>query len=1288
MELRAASHLPVVSQSGTAVRDGRCAEHTHSFVARHGATDSPAANHPKSKRAARERNVPTESCAPPRSRCRIWGVSPSTWVGRARELLRSQAGARLERPTRAARAVELAELLVELSRRLTRPEERRRARMLARLMEDAPGQLLTTALTDRVYRSRRPARVLDELTQLLARYGTPRYLLAHERAALRTAGALAPIQRWLARGPLRLDPPFLAHALAARVRSEARSVLLDADDRALGAHLARRHREGVRVNVNQLGEALLGEEEAERRVAKYAALAQRDDVDALSVKVSSIASQLNLLAFEATTELVAERLARIYRAALRDDGRAGPLVMLDMEAYAHVELTFAALQRALADERVAGVRAGVVLQAYLPDSCGLLRELQTLAQAHVARGGAPLRVRLVKGANLAHERVESAKAGMTVPIYAHKREVDANYKRLLERALTPSSCAALAVGVASHNAFDLAYALMLAAERGVEARVDARERNDVDGLELELLEGMAEPLLRALIAVGARVLAYVPICRDEELNSGIAYLVRRLDENTAPENYLRASFALDADRAALARERERFLAAVELVDQVSEAPRRSGDESFDRTRSRRTAPGPEFRGEPDTDFTRAVNRAWIAEALTRTRNAEAPTLCSIIAGAASAGVKVVAGTDPSRPGSVPYRVALADGAAIERALSCAADDPAGFSRLGLVERAHRLVACAAALREARAELTAAMVLDGGKRVVEADVEVSEAIDFAEYYRASLMRLAREQAIELSPRGVVLVAPPWNFPLAIAAGGIFAALMAGCRVLFKPALETALVGARLAALLHQAGVPREALQLLLCEEDVASALVRDRRVGSTILTGATSTARLFQRLRPGLRLLAETGGKNAYIVTAMSDRELAIRDLVHSAFGHAGQKCSAASLLICEAEVYDDPAFRETLRDAAASLPVGSAWDAQSFVTPLIRPPEGPLARALTTLEPGESWLLEPRVDRENAQLVHPGVKLGVAPDSFTHRTELFGPVLGVMRAESLAHALALANATGYGLTAGLASLDEREQRYFVEHMRAGNLYINRTITGAIVERQPFGGMGKSGFGPGAKAGGPNYVAQLCRVRERNDTEARRLGAGPLPAWLVGRLAVFARALSSEENALLEARARDYAEAFAQHFAREHDPAAILGQFNRFRYLPGERVILRVEVDAAAVDVAASCVAATLTGAGLVVSMDPEAHRLQDASVLGHPLRVERVEALTRRAASAPEALTAPRLRLLGTRSPALDELNAVCGIHIADEPVLSIGRFELLHYVREQSVSIEYHRYGNLGGAR
>jgi RHH-type proline utilization regulon transcriptional repressor/proline dehydrogenase/delta 1-pyrroline-5-carboxylate dehydrogenase len=1149
-------------------------------------------------------------------------------------------------------SVALAEELARDVERETRRSERSRHALLARLAGDRAGQAFTTSLTDRAYRSRDSGRIVDVARQLLRQLGIPGYLPAAARAQLKLL---------LHAGPF--VPGLASRGMLHRLRSETRDVVLDASPEAVRAHLTERYAQGVRVNLNYLGEAVLGERAAAVRCDQYLALLARPEVRAISVKLSSIVRPFELLAWEETLEELRPRLRSVYRAALQHrypgkDGSTPKLVSLDMEAYRDLELTFGLFRGLLDEPELMPLPACLVLQAYLPDAFALQRELTRWAQDRVARGGAPVRLRLVKGANLAAEQVESASRGWALPMFGSKLEVDANYKRMLEYACRPEHARALELGIASHNLFDIALGLVLRAYHGVEAHVG-----------FELLEGMADPLRRVLSTLSDDVLVYCPIVDAGSMQTAIAYLMRRLDENLAPENFLRKSFSMRAGDADWQRERDHFTTAFEMRNALPDASLRTQDRSRPAESPPATAP---FSNEPDTDFALAPNRRWIWSILNTSRKADCIELPAT--GATQSNEREF-GFDPSRPDVRPYSYALATPADIERVLSVASASAAKLTTTRAEERAGWLVAIARELRAARGELIAAMVLDAGKRVEQADAEVSEAIDFAEYYARSFLEHASSPRYRLKPRGVVLVTPPWNFPLAIPAGGVLAGLVAGNAVILKPALETVLVAQRLAEACWRAGVPPDALQFVVCADEVGSKLVSDSRVSAVVLTGASSTARLFQTLRPGIRLFAETGGKNAVVVTAAADRDAAIKDVLHSAFGHSGQKCSAASVLICEAEVYDDPSFREVLGDAVASLPVGSAWDLRSIVTPLIQPPGPALSRALNGLEPGEKWLVEPRIDPANPRLVSPGVKLDVAAGSFTHTTELFGPVLAVMRADDLEHALSLANATSYGLTAGLFSLDEREQQRWSDRMQAGNLYVNRSVTGAIVRRQPFGGWKASSFGPGAKAGGPNYVLQLCEVADADD-ETPEAAPAPPAAQLVGHVR---KQLAAAEQTFLARRACSYAQAHA-HFARAHDPSALPGERNLFRYLPCDALMIRAAPDAVIGDVLLACVAALTAGAKITLSLHPQVAAEGDW-LSAMPLIASVVEDS---AAVAARVGKYERVRNIGGVEPALRSAAEEAGVHLASEPVLHAGRIEILHYVREQSVSALTHRYGSL----
>jgi RHH-type transcriptional regulator, proline utilization regulon repressor / proline dehydrogenase / delta 1-pyrroline-5-carboxylate dehydrogenase len=973
---------------------------------------------------------------------------------------------------------------------------------------------------------------------------------------------------------------------------------------------------------------------------------------------------------------VAERLRALYRTAARHvyrhpDGRAvAKFVNLDMEEYRDLDLTVTAFREVLDEEEFLPLSAGIVLQAYVPDSFSVQRALTAWARARRARGGAPIKLRIVKGANLAMERIEAAVHGWPQAPYEAKRQVDANYKRMLEYGCHPEHAEAVHLGVASHNLFDVAYGIVLRQARQVEPWV-----------EFEMLEGMANHQARAVQARAGGLLLYAPVVRAEDFHGAIAYLVRRLDENTAPENFLRHVFDLEPDSPSFAAERDRFLAAFDAEAELSDTPRRTQDRRAEAARGA----GPSdrcFRNDPGTDFTLAANRAWIEDVVSRWRARPPVAIALQIGGELRAGAREAEGHDPSRPGRIAYRHALAGPADVDRALSVARAAQPAWAALGDDARRARLEACAAALARGRGDLIGAMILDGAKTVTEADAEVCEAVDFARYYARALGDAADAVGdCRMEPLGTVVVVPPWNFPLSIPAGGVLAALAAGNAVVLKPAPEAVLVGWTLVSCLWDAGIPRDVLQFVPCPDDeVGRGLVTDARVGAVILTGSLETARLFQGWRPDLTLFAETSGKNAIVISALADRDQAIRDLVVSAFGHNGQKCSAASLAICEAEVYDDPDFRRQLRDAAASLDVGDAWELGRRITPLTQPPGAALRRALAVLDEGESWLLEPRPAPDNPGLWSPGIKLGVRGGSFFHRTECFGPVLGLMRADDLDHAIALANGTAFGLTAGLQSLDDREIARWSERVEAGNLYVNRPITGAIVRRQPFGGWKASSVGPGAKAGGPNYVLQLARWRQVSLPAA---GDAPLPAAVGAALDRCLSELADDEaRALVRASVRSYALAWREHFGREHDPSAIRGESNVFRYRPCRRVIVRAT--APTVALAQVVLATQVAGVAVTVSLSP------DSAPWAWLTEADNVAVVVEAEAGFVERLTCPvdaeRVRTLGPLSTAARAAANAAGVAVIDAPVLANGRLELRWYLREQTVSRTVHRYGNLPG--
>lgn len=1182
----------------------------------------------------------------------------------AHEILESVKGVPQTLAERKRLTIDLAAIMLQESSRTMTAEEKALQQQLSRLMRDPVGKAFTTAMTDECFRSHSHERIADQMIYLLQQFGVPQYFNWFKRAQLMLFKML----------PTKIAKYLIPFAMR-ELRKQTERVILPGEQALLSKHLQMRKSQGVRLNLNHLGEAILSEEEAKHRLEVYLTDLKKPDIEYISVKISTIFSQINLLAWDETVTRIAERLRLLYRAAIahpiqRADGTKEPkFINLDMEEYRDLHLTVEVFQKVLDEPEFQNYSAGIVLQAYLPDSYAVQQKLTEWAKQRIQQGGAWIKVRIVKGANLAMEQFEASVKGWAQAPYTTKSDVDANYKRMVLYGCIPEHARAVHLGIASHNLFDIAFAMLVRLENRVEPYVG-----------FEMLEGMADHIRRVVQELTGDILLYCPVATKEEFQHAIAYLIRRLDENTGPENFLRHVFGLNPGTESWENQTSLFLDACDEAETVSASPRR--------TQNRFQAPpthelSEPFENEPDTDFSLPQNREW-AESIVKTwKSREIKPIPLVIGGRELYDNEEGVGRSPNAPGTVLYRYAKANAHHLEEALCAAKAYEATWSKASVEHRSSLLAKAAQKLRERRGELLGAMMVDGGKILSEGDSEVSEAIDFAEYYRRQMEKMTSiTPDLHWKPKGTVLVTSPWNFPCAIPAGGCLAALMAGNCVLFKPASETVFVAWQMVNALWDAGIPREALQFIPCSgEEAGSKLIQDPRINCVILTGGTETARKFLKLRPGLDLAAETGGKNAMIITALADRDLAVKDLIQSAFGHNGQKCSAASLVILEAEVYDDPGFRRHLREAAASLKVGPSYDLATKISPLIHEPRDVLKRGLTTLEPGEEWLLEPKQDPHNPSLWSPGIKLGVKPGSFTHMTELFGPVLGMMRADNLEHALQLANAVPFGLTAGLHSLDDREQAIWIEHMEAGNLYINRTTTGAIVRRQPFGGTKASSFGSGSKAGGPNYLRELAVATQVSLPQHK----APVNEW-VNSLTTFLEKLdlTAEKLGTWTASVANYAH-WWKRLRQDRDPTKVVGQDNLFRYVPRKGVTLRIEKHSSAFDALRVAAAALTVGAPLEISWSSDAARQAELNWLELMPVLSVVQEEEHQFLERVRAKKIERVRLVEPASKALQEAAAEAGIYLIEAPVLANGRWELLHYLREISLSIDYHRYGNLG---
>ncbi len=1128
------------------------------------------------------------------------------------------------------------------------------AARLGGLLQDPVGLDFAIGFVDRVARPDDlwvAGRNLEELARSI-----PSFLPWPLRALIAIGGPLARLLPW----------PIVP--IARRVlRGMVGHLVIDATPARVGRTLDTLRAGGDRLNINLLGEAVLGDAEADRRLAGITELVKRTDVDYVSVKVSAVVSQLSMWAFDETVERVVERLAPLYDTAAL--GVSPTFLNLDMEEFRDLDLTIEVFQRLLDRPALKNYEAGIVLQAYLPEALPALDRLTSWAQARRVAGGAGIKVRIVKGANLAMERVDAALHDWPVAVLPSKRDTDANYKRVLEAALRTDRVDAVRIGVAGHNLFDIAWAWQLAQSRGVADRV-----------EVEMLLGMAPDQADAVRRTVGHLLLYTPVVHPRDFDSAISYLIRRLEENASSENFMSGVFELVSSPTIFEREEQRFRESLAAFDAAPGAPEphrvqnRLTERPLD-THDALPVPGgvrSGFENTADTDPALPANREWGRAVLQRAQTTTRGQSVVDVSGVASVG-------------------------AIERIVAETREAGAGWAARSVDERAGILHRAGQMLAARRGDLLEVMAAEAGKTLAEGDPEVSEAIDFAHYYAESARDLARIDDATFTPVRLTLVVPPWNFPVAIPAGGVLAALAAGSAVIIKPAPQVRRCAAVMVEALWDAGVPRDVLRFVdVPENQIGQALVSHPAVDRLVLTGAWETAALFRSWRPELPILAETSGKNAIVITPSADIDLAVADLVKSAFGHAGQKCSAASLAILVGSVATSKRFERQLADAVSTLRVGRPTDPTTVVGPLIERASGKLLGALTQLANGEEWLVAPKALDATGELWSPGIKRGVSDGSEFHTTEYFGPVLGLMRARDLDHAIDVQNATPFGLTAGLHSLDADEVEHWIDQVQAGNLYVNRGTTGAIVRRQPFGGWKRSSVGGSTKAGGPSYVMGFgsfspTEREPRQSLSLRGLDRGVREVLEGSQPGLdFAGFDAARAGALSDQKAWDDEFGIARDASQLGVSVAQVVERNALRYRPTAvtvraaegasmadliRVLLaaaragsRVEISSATA-LPPSLIAlletgiSTLRAASIVIEMDASfAERMRDA-------RPARIRLIALDGAAAARALH--------------EALDGDPDVAIWSGAVTAAGRVELLPFLREQAVSMTVHRFGN-----
>lgn len=1184
------------------------------------------------------------------------------------------------------RVVDLASKWQDRANMLITKEEKANQKKLQLLVRQPLDKAFLTKLIDQCFRSKSTVRIADQITYLLRRSSFPEFLSLWDVLLM-----------WLFLSIGRHFPKIVVPLIIERIRKDSGKPIIPGEPRAFNPIMKKLRDHHTRMNLTRLAPPAMGEEEVNRRLKAIIADLHHPYIDYISVKVSSLCAQFRPFAYDEQLNQLIERLAAIFREALSSGKTASgnpsapSFVNLDLDDANELEIIVAAFTQTLEQEAFRNYPAGIVLQAYLPDAFSYQQRLTEWAIERCRKGGSPIKIRIVKGANLEMEKIKSSLNRWPLATYDTKIDVDANFKRMIEYGLQQERFRSVRLGIASHNIFELAFGFHVAQQAGASEFVD-----------MEMLYGVAGNIQRAIKEDTQNLVLYAPVARKNEFINTIGYLIRRLDENTARDSFLRYAVGITTDSEEWQVLKHLFTASYHHIQQIESRNDRAQNRLTDQLAEKiGTYHRGKFHNESFTDWSLRANRKWAANIRDQWmgRQERFPLLVPLIIDG-----EVIEANRPQQqihdpsflPGEIEVAtVTLGQSVDVEKAVISAKTDPDLWHEKTPAERHEVLSRVAHIIRSKRSDLMGAITATTGKSLVEADREISTAIDYVEYYPHSVKTFIEPRNMESGAKGLAAVIGSRIAPLADACNGIAAALATGNTVILKPSTKAALPAWILCHCFWEGGISQKTLQFLPgFGPEIGMQLAVHPDISFVILNGRQPTARQILKNKPETNLISQTRGKNAIIVTAVSDREAAIGHIIESAFLDGGQKTSSISLLILEKEVYKDKGFKQQLIDAARTIAVGSSWDFKTRVGPLAIPPNESMLKALTELEAGEEWALKPGCSDQNPLLWTPGIKWNVQPDSFAHLEETATPLLNVMCADTFPKAVVLANQPGFALASGLESLDKPKQEYWKQNINAGNLFINGRTIDIHVARQPFGGWESSSVRQRMKAGGPNYVAQFMDFHE---TGSPAEVATKYDRPLIRLAKNWIRKTDRSEFKPFEAEIQKAVRAMnsylyhARHqFRMEKDFFHLRGQDNIIRYLPLGRIAIRVHRDDTLFEILARIAAAQTAKCKCYVSI-PLA---LDNQIISFLKKRERREFLRQiklvyetddELIASMENIACIRYASPERVPPGMYRAAFEKKTMIAADGVLMEGRIELLHYYRSQSISHNYHRYGNLG---
>lgn len=1183
----------------------------------------------------------------------------SFYLEQAYDLLNSASDNILDIEERTHKSIELAELLTLHFKESLSLEEKKKSedfsKSLALLKK---GKTLFSHIIDQSFRSSSSLRIIDQISHLILQYKIPSDASFKIKAKIFFFKILSPS-----------FPNFFSSYIQNQVIKECKNLLCFAEKTFLHKYLQEnKHKDTIFLLIQKPS---FGKITVNKNIKNILDLIQNPEISSLCINLSNLSSNFTSNFNIIAKEELENNLKIILQAVLDNPYKVGvverqKLIFLNFDSHKNLNITSEIFEKILSQDSFLKIKLGLTLKAYFPESFEIQKRLIEFAKKRIEKNGSPIVIRITKGSSLNLEQIEASKNNWPSPTYTTKIETDANFKKMVEYGCKIENVPYANLGIATCNIFDIAYSLFLIKENKVEPYVF-----------LEIAEEKQTKFIRQSLEriLDENLKIFCPIIHKKDFHLISFLLLKKINDFTNPDNFIFHFELLFPGTKNWDELLDAFKQSVDQIKNISNTQKQLQNRNITKNEVSLN-----FENEPITNFSITSNIEWANQIYENAKKYVPEDIPLVINGKNIYDNMNGIGYIPSKPNDF-YKYSLASTSQIDEAIQTAKKNEGAWFETPIDKRHKILLKVAQKLREKRAFFIQNLIVDISKSLEQADLEISDAIDAIEYQCKQMLSLLYNKDIEWTPKGTFVVIPPWGFPVSVGVEAITSALISGNVVIFKSLDECVLISYLLANLFWESGVPKECLQFVNCTNEVfEKALIADKRINSVIISASTENVKKLLKLRNGLELFACEGGINSIIVTDMSDKEQAIRDIINSAFKFSGQKFSSAPILILEKHIYDDLEFQENLKDAASNLIAGSAFDPTSVITPLIKIPDEETKRALTTLDKDEWWLVEPKQDPNNPRLFSCGIKYGVKSSSFTKTHQVYCPLLSVMRAENLDEAIKLANDSKYALVAGLQSLDIREHNKWLQEIKAGNYFINTKITDAKIKRQPFGGYKESSFGSGYKSGGPNYILDFLNAKQFSLPKEKQ----PINDWVKSLTSFLEKiGLSTEQLGIWSASVANYSY-WWKRLKQDLDFCKIFGQDNYLRYLPRKNVTLRLTEESFALDALRVCAAALTCSTPLEISWSntPQLEKFNWIDLLPILSNIEESEDQFYK------RIRAGKIKRIRLTTPASDELKKIASqsaCHIIDKPVQANGRFELLHYIKEISITYDYHRYGNLG---